>query len=144
MILGVVVLSPDSGLLRLIDGDPYGVILERDGDLFGFVGSGVGPVAGRIRIPADTIPRCLLVSFFLSVCLLCPLFSVSPCWEHRQCSCLFLTPLASAFASRICSENRPTSRYGCDRSRNHWRINFGFRDPGRHLRAISRAFLSLV
>ena len=35
MIIGVLVLSPDSGVLRLIDGDPYIISFWRDWCVFG-------------------------------------------------------------------------------------------------------------
>ena len=103
MILGVVVLSPDSGLLRLIDGDPYVVSFWR----------GIGIclvlwVAALARSPAEFVYQLthhtavsvgIVLSFGMSSMSF--VFGVTLLGAPTMLVFVALTPLASAFASRI-------------------------------------------
>ena len=103
MIIGVLVLSPDSGLLRLIDGDPYVVSFWR----------GVGIclavwVAALIRSPEEffyqlthhsRISVVIILSFGVSSMSF--VFGVTLLGAPTMLVFVALTPLASAFASRV-------------------------------------------
>ena len=103
MILGVLVLSPDSGLLRLIDGDPYVVSFWR----------GIGIclvlwVAALVRSPAEfgyqlthhtAVSVGIVLSFGMSSMSF--VFGVTLLGAPTMLVFVALTPLASAFASRI-------------------------------------------
>ena len=103
MILGVVVLSPDSGLLRLIDGDPYVVSFWR--------GIGICLVlwaAALARSPAEFVYQLthhtavsvgIVLSFGMSSMSF--VFGVTLLGAPTMLVFVALTPLASAFASRI-------------------------------------------
>ena len=103
MIIGVLVLSPDSGLLRLIDGDPYVVSFWR----------GIGIclvlwVAALARSPAEFVYQLthhtsvsvgIVLSFGMSSMSF--VFGVTLLGAPTMLVFVALTPLASAFASRI-------------------------------------------
>ena len=103
MILGVLVLSPDSGLLRLIDGDPYVVSFWR--------GIGICLVlwaAALARSPAEFVYQLthhtavsvgIVLSFGMSSMSF--VFGVTLLGAPTMLVFVALTPLASAFASRI-------------------------------------------
>ena len=103
MILGVLVLSPDSGLLRLIDGDPYVVSFWR--------GLGICLVlwvAALVRSPAEFVYQLthhtavsvgIVLSFGMSSMSF--VFGVTLLGAPTMLVFVALTPLASAFASRI-------------------------------------------
>ena len=103
MILGVLVLSPDSGLLRLIDGDPYVVSFWR--------GIGICLVlwaAALVRSPAEFVYQLtrhtavsvgIVLSFGMSSMSF--VFGVTLLGAPTMLVFVALTPLASAFASRI-------------------------------------------
>tara|TARA_B100001093_G_scaffold513856_1_gene586636 strand:+ start:1662 stop:2549 length:888 start_codon:yes stop_codon:yes gene_type:complete len=103
MILGVLVLSPDSGLLRLIDGDPYVVSFWR--------GIGICTVlwaAALARSPSEfayqlthhtAISIGIVISFGMSSMSF--VFGVTLLGAPTMLVFVALTPLASAFASRI-------------------------------------------
>jgi drug/metabolite transporter (DMT)-like permease len=103
MILGVLVLSPDSGLLRLIDGDPYVVSFWR--------GIGICLVlwaAALTRSPAEFVYQLthhtavsigIVLSFGMSSMSF--VFGVTLLGAPTMLVFVALTPLASAFASRI-------------------------------------------
>ena len=103
MILGVLVLSPDSGLLRLIDGDPYVVSFWR--------GMGICLVlwaAALARSPAEFVYQLthhtavsvgIVLSFGMSSMSF--VFGVTLLGAPTMLVFVALTPLASAFASRI-------------------------------------------
>ena len=132
MILGVLVLSPDSGLLRLIDGDPYVVSFWR--------GMGICLVlwaAALVRSPAEFVYQLthhtavsvgIVLSFGMSSMSF--VFGVTLLGAPTMLVFVALTPLASAFARShsVRRIDRPRVM-DCDRNRNHWRIDFGFRDP---------------
>jgi len=103
MIIGVLVLSPDSGLLRLIDGDPYVISFWR----------GVGIclavwVAALIRSPEEffyqlthhsRISVAIILSFGVSSMSF--VFGVTLLGAPTMLVFVALTPLASACASRV-------------------------------------------
>ena len=103
MILGVLVLSPDSGLLRLIDGDPYVVSFWR--------GMGICLVlwaAAMVRSPTEFVYQLthhtavsvgIVLSFGMSSMSF--VFGVTLLGAPTMLVFVALTPLASAFASRI-------------------------------------------
>jgi len=103
MIIGVLVLSPDSGLLRLIDGDPHVISFWR----------GVGIclavwVAALIRSPEEffyqlTHHNRISVGIILSfgVSSMSFVFGVTLLGAPTMLVFVALTPLASAFASRV-------------------------------------------
>lgn len=103
MITGVLVLSPDSGLLRLIGGDPYVISFWRG------VGICVAVwVAALVRSPEEffyqlthhnRISLAIILSFGVSSMSF--VFGVTLLGAPTMLVFVALTPLASAFASRI-------------------------------------------
>lgn len=101
MIVGVLVLSPDSGLLRLIDGDPYVISFWR--------GVGIGAVVwcfALLRSPADFVsqlstPSVLSLAIILAFGLssMAFVFGVTHLGAPTMLVFVSTTPLASAIAS---------------------------------------------
>ena len=103
MITGVLVLSPDSGLLRLIGGDPYVISFWRGVGICSAVW-----VAALVRSPEeflyqlthhDRISLAIILSFGVSSMSF--VFGVTLLGAPTMLVFVALTPLASAFASRI-------------------------------------------
>ncbi len=102
MIAGVLVLSPDSGLLRLIDGDPYVISFWR--------GMGICLavwIAALVRSPEEfyqlthhnRVSLAIILSFGISSMSF--VFGVTLLGAPTMLVFVALTPLASAFASRV-------------------------------------------
>lgn len=108
MIGGVLILSPDSGLLRLIDGDPYVISFWR--------GVGIGVVVwsfALIRSPADFLRQlsqpsglslAIIASFGLSSMAF--VFGVTHLGAPTMLVFVSTTPLASAVASWLIFKER--------------------------------------
>ena len=98
------------------------------------VGSGIGPVAGRIRLSVDTPHcgvcwnRCLFRYVFHVLCFWC---HSSGGTDHARICGADTTGLGICQSYPVRRINRPRVM-DRDRYWNYWRIDFGFRDPGRY------------